>query len=247
MIVNGKIKPLSLSVLFFIAFFLSIVPTTLLALDSQAHINNEYAVVREVTLEPGDTLEIEEESTRKWLIYPLSDYSIIHKHGDKIIKQSRHRRGEPYSIPKNTSSLQNNGISEASFLEFQSRITPSMTNIPGPSFYELSQQGHISEKASKLVKKIFDNTFFRVTEYVMTPCSQLPPHTISNHVIVGISQTFINHKDSKDNSNNHYYLDPMESIWKKAGKYAIDNQSESISHFLTVELKPPERYSNYSP
>lgn len=216
-----------------------------MAFEGEVHIHNDYVKVIEFRLPPGEAMTTQDTLNR--VIYSLSSYAARYEREDREVSRERdHVLGDVHELVAGKTSLLNTGDSVARYLEFRSLVTPLVPDPPGPSAYELSRATNVSESAPGKASMIFENAHFRITEYKLDQDEALPEHLMANQVVFALSDLTLRYADSEGNSQVKHMTE-MDISWGPAGAYALQNTGQYQARFLTVEIKPPQRYTDYEP
>lgn len=210
--------------------------------ETRLLLRNELMEVIEFRLAPGGTLE--KGDIRNRVVYALSDHSVRleRQRGEPV---ERHlARGEVYWARTGNMRVRNTGNSEARYIEFRSLLTPFDPDPAGPSGYEMSVAAHISASAPETARTLFDNDHFRVTEYAIPEGEILPSHMTGNKVVLALGGLSIRYDGDGSSVKT---MTRMQMAWKAGGKYALENVGPGNADFLTVEIKPPQRYTDFEP
>lgn len=216
-----------------------------MAVEGEVHIYNDYVKVTEFRLAPGEATTAQAALNR--VIYSLSSFAARYEREDReISREHDHDRGDVHELAAGTTSLLNTGESEARFLEFRSLVIPLDPDPPGPSAYELSRATNVAESAPGKATMIFDNTHFRINEYELDQNEAVLEHLMANHVVLALSEFSLRYFDSAGSSQVKHMTE-MDVSWSPAGEYSLQNTGQHKARFVTVEIKPPQRYTDYEP
>lgn len=224
---------------------ITVVSTMTLASNVRIHLHNDLVEVVEFRLPPGAALE--EPHGRHRVIVALSRHSARYVVDDGSARELDVMPGDHRWLRASTTTRMHNiGDTEARFLDVRSRVTPFAPDPPGPSAHELSQAAGISELASDKAAVRLDNAHFRVTEYRLERQASLPAHLAANQVLIALEPVNLRRSEGPDRSRT-LRLGAKEVAWIPAGHQVLKNLGPSMAHFMTVEIKPPQRYTDYEP
>lgn len=212
--------------------------------DVHVHLHNDHAEVVEFRLPPGAALE--EPNGRHRVIVALSRHLARHARDDGSAVELDLMPGDLRWLRAGTTRIDNIGDTVARFLEVRSRVTSLAPDPPGPSAHDLSRTPGISELASDRAELRLDNAHFRVTEYRLEHQSSLPEHLAANQVLIAFDRVDLLRTDGDDRSRS-LRLGDKRIAWIPAGHQVLKNLGHDMAHFMTVEIKPPQRYTDYEP
>lgn len=216
-----------------------------MAFAGEVHIYNDYVKVIEFRLAPGEATTTQAVLNR--VIYSLSRFAVRYEREDRqISREHNHDRGDVHELAAGTTRLLNTGESEARFLEFRSLVIPLDPDPPGPSAYELSRETNVSESAPGTANMMFDSSHFRINEYKLDQNEAVLEHLMANHVVLALSELSLRYFDNVGSSQVKHMTE-IDVSWSPAGEYSIQNTGQNKAHFVTVEIKPPQRYTDYEP
>ncbi|WP_146218663.1 hypothetical protein [Halomonas sp. LBP4] len=211
---------------------------------AQVLLHNDYVKVVGLRLSPGSMKA--QKNPQHRVIYALSSHSIRHAFDNGVIREHEFSAGEVHWVRSGTVNIRNIGDSTARFIEFRSLVTPFDPDPPGPSSHELGIRTSIAEVAPDQASILLENDHFRVIEYIIGQGEMLPEHLTTNHVVLSLVDLAIRYIEQEKEPYTKR-MGEMDIAWHQAGNYALQNMAPREANFITVEVKPPQRYTDYEP
>lgn len=190
-------------------------------------IDNEYAEVVKVTLNPGEELAEHDGEVR--LVYSLSDYSIEWVENGENLGTKTWKKGSIHLHEKGKHSAKNNGTTKAEWIVF-ARKNNALPICEG--FIDKD----VNSIDGDFKQQIFDNNLFRVTEIKLAPNDSIPLHEGINRMIYSLSNYTIHYESSKEgNFDKSFKIG--DAHWHSCDQHSIKNTGNSEAHFLIVSYK----------
>jgi len=190
-------------------------------------LENEFAHVVKVSLEPGQELASHEGSDR--VIYSLNDYSIEWIVNGESEGEKSWTEGDVHVHGEDTHSAINTGSADAEFLAFTRK-----TGLPDVEMQSL--ENDVTTLEGDFAELIFDNELFRVTEVTLASGESIPSHDGIHRIIYSLSDYTLSY-ESEESGTVERIFETGNAHWHTPGTHSMNNIGDTEARFLVVSYK----------
>ncbi len=191
-------------------------------------LDNDYAEVVKVVLQPGDAQEAHEGKDR--LIYSLNDYSIEWMEKGEDLGVKEWKEGMIHYHVAGMHAAKNNGDTNAEWLVFVRKDSAL------PECGDNTLENDVTSVAEERTEVLFENELFKATKVVLPAGEKLPMHSGINRVIYSLSDYMVEYESDKEGEIEKSFS-AGDVHWHEACMHSMENIGENDAELLVVAYK----------
>lgn len=191
-------------------------------------LENNYAEVTRVVLEPGDEQEAHEGKDR--LIYSLRDYSIEWMEGGEDLGTKDWKKGMVHYHESGLHAAKNNSDTSAEWLVFARK------DAMLPECGENTLEKDVSSVSGEYTEVLFENDRFKVTRLLLPAGEEVPMHSGINRVIYSLSDYTVEYETESEGVTEKSFQ-AGDTHWHEACMHRMKNLGQTDAELLIVAYK----------